>query len=114
MGVGFSYSNTPSDYNTDNNITASDNLVALNLFLARFPAFQGRPLWLSGESYAGDYGVCVCVNDGVVWRVCLWHALVCVWCGVVYVCVCVWWCGVCVCVCVCVCLCGWPALTPGV
>ena len=54
-GVGFSFSKTPSDYNTNNNATADSNYVALQAFLARFPQFQSNPLWISGESYAGDY-----------------------------------------------------------
>lgn len=55
-GVGFSYSNTSSDYFTDNNKTAHDNYVFLQNWLEEFPSFKGRDLFVSGESYAGDYG----------------------------------------------------------
>eukprot|EP01128_Nolandella_sp_AFSM9_P002197 TRINITY_DN12581_c0_g1_i1.p1 TRINITY_DN12581_c0_g1~~TRINITY_DN12581_c0_g1_i1.p1 ORF type:complete len:442 (-),score=83.34 TRINITY_DN12581_c0_g1_i1:52-1377(-) len=54
-GVGFSYSNDPSDYNTNNKKTAADNYVFLNLWLKLFPEYFNRPLWITGESYAGDY-----------------------------------------------------------
>jgi len=55
VGVGFSFSKTPSDYNTDNNQTAADNLAFLHGFLDRFPEYSGNPLWIAGESYGGDY-----------------------------------------------------------
>jgi len=54
-GVGFSYSNTPSDYNTDDNITAMDNHRFLQLWFREFPQFASNPFWISGESYAGIY-----------------------------------------------------------
>jgi carboxypeptidase C (cathepsin A) len=60
--VGFSYSNTMSDYQMDNNKTADDNFAALELWLQRFPAFQGKKTWISGESYAGDYGGVVLIT----------------------------------------------------
>eukprot|EP01006_Ploeotia_vitrea_P027775 TRINITY_DN60541_c0_g2_i1.p1 TRINITY_DN60541_c0_g2~~TRINITY_DN60541_c0_g2_i1.p1 ORF type:complete len:502 (+),score=22.48 TRINITY_DN60541_c0_g2_i1:25-1506(+) len=56
VGVGFSYSNTPSDYSTDNNKTAADNLKFLQVWRTQlFPQFGSNKLWLTGESYAGDY-----------------------------------------------------------
>ena len=55
-GVGFSYSNTTADYNNNSDRqTASDNLRFLLAFLLKFPRYAGRPLFLSGESYAGYY-----------------------------------------------------------
>eukprot|EP01094_Clydonella_sp_ATCC50884_P019244 TRINITY_DN3719_c0_g1_i3.p1 TRINITY_DN3719_c0_g1~~TRINITY_DN3719_c0_g1_i3.p1 ORF type:complete len:346 (+),score=78.49 TRINITY_DN3719_c0_g1_i3:93-1040(+) len=55
-GVGFSYSNTSSDYYTDNNKTAADNYRFLQGWLQQFPQYQHTPLFIAGESYAGDYG----------------------------------------------------------
>lgn len=55
-GVGFSYSNTSSDYQTNNEKTAEDNYVFLQNWLDLYPEYRSSPLWLSGESYAGDYG----------------------------------------------------------
>eukprot|EP00884_Botryococcus_braunii_P013386 jgi/Botrbrau1/22048/Bobra.0024s0059.2 len=57
-GVGFS---TPEFDGFGPNVNASDRWVAkdtynfLLKFLERFPQYSGRPLWLSGESYAGHY-----------------------------------------------------------
>ncbi len=56
MGVGFSYSNTPSDYNTGDNQTADSNYIALTMWLALFPEYKGRAIWITGESYSGDFG----------------------------------------------------------
>lgn len=92
-GVGYSYSNTTSDYNvscsccvlswvrggpsshltlglldwrawvfvcphwqTNNTATARDNYKALQLFFERFPQYSSNEVWISGESYGGDYG----------------------------------------------------------
>ena len=55
-GVGFSYSDTPSDY-----IDAKDGKSALDVvaflveFLKAYPAYKGRPFYISGESYGGHY-----------------------------------------------------------
>ncbi|EPS60190.1 hypothetical protein M569_14612, partial [Genlisea aurea] len=54
-GVGWSYSNTSSDYNTGDANTARDLRVFLTEWLKKFPAFQNRDLFLTGESYAGHY-----------------------------------------------------------
>lgn len=54
-GVGFSYSNTSSDYKTNNEQTSLDNYVFLQNWLQQFPEYSQSPLWVSGESYGGDY-----------------------------------------------------------
>ncbi|CAH8392788.1 unnamed protein product [Eruca vesicaria subsp. sativa] len=54
-GVGWSYSNTTSDYTTDDESTAKDMLVFLLRWLEKFPEFRTRNLFLAGESYAGHY-----------------------------------------------------------
>ncbi|KAJ4970367.1 hypothetical protein NE237_003466 [Protea cynaroides] len=55
-GVGFSYSNTTSDYaNSGDRRTAMDNYVFLVNWLTRFPEFKTREFYISGESYAGHY-----------------------------------------------------------
>ncbi len=54
-GVGFSYSDTQSDYKTGDFQTANDSLSFLLEFFEQFPSFKTNPLWLTGESYAGHY-----------------------------------------------------------
>ncbi|KAF3446693.1 hypothetical protein FNV43_RR11873 [Rhamnella rubrinervis] len=55
-GVGFSYSNTTSDYaNTGDRSTAEDSYSFLVNWLERFPNYKTRDLFLAGESYAGHY-----------------------------------------------------------
>ncbi|XP_057982226.1 serine carboxypeptidase-like 45 [Malania oleifera] len=55
-GVGFSYSTDKSFYTSVNDsMTARDNLVFLTRWLHKFPEYWGRPLFLTGESYAGHY-----------------------------------------------------------
>lgn len=51
--VGFSYSNTSSDIVTGDQRTAQDALQFLLGFFQRFPAYDGRPFWVAGESYGG-------------------------------------------------------------
>ncbi|EOA32143.1 hypothetical protein CARUB_v10015394mg [Capsella rubella] len=54
-GVGWSYSNRSSDYNTGDKSTANDMLVFLLRWFKRFPELKSRELFLMGESYAGHY-----------------------------------------------------------
>ncbi|CAN0863662.1 Serine carboxypeptidase-like 40 [Linum grandiflorum] len=54
-GVGFSYSNTSSDYTTGDIKTAQDNFVFLYNWLQRFPEYKGQDFYIAGESYAGHY-----------------------------------------------------------
>ncbi|KAJ0935160.1 putative carboxypeptidase D [Helianthus annuus] len=55
-GVGFSYSNTTSDYHKsgDKN-TADDAYIFLVNWLERFPQYKTRDFYITGESYAGHY-----------------------------------------------------------
>ncbi|CAH9081758.1 unnamed protein product [Cuscuta epithymum] len=54
-GVGWSYSNTTSDYTCGDDSTAHDMLIFMQKWYEKFPAFVDRPLFLTGESYAGHY-----------------------------------------------------------
>ncbi|XP_022776921.1 serine carboxypeptidase-like 45 isoform X2 [Durio zibethinus] len=56
IGVGFSYSNTSSDYlGVNDTITAKENLQFLLNWFKEFPHYRDSALYLSGESYAGHY-----------------------------------------------------------
>ncbi|OIT05169.1 PREDICTED: serine carboxypeptidase-like 45 [Nicotiana attenuata] len=56
IGVGFSYSNDTSSYETVNDeVTARDNLVFLLRWFQKFPQYRKSNLFLTGESYAGHY-----------------------------------------------------------
>ena len=55
-GVGFSYSNTSSDYDqSGDKRTAVDSYTFLLHWLERFPEYKGRDFYIAGESYAGHY-----------------------------------------------------------
>ncbi|KAL5995230.1 calponin [Asimina triloba] len=55
-GVGFSYSNTTSDYDACGDAaTAKDSFVFLVNWLERFPEYKTRDFYVAGESYAGHY-----------------------------------------------------------
>ncbi|XP_042052440.1 serine carboxypeptidase-like 26 [Salvia splendens] len=56
IGVGFSYTNTSSDFsNIDDKFVAKDAYTFLVKWLERFPHFKDRDFFISGESYAGHY-----------------------------------------------------------
>lgn len=44
-----------TDYDTDDETTARDNLQFVLGFLAKYPELRTRDLYISGESYAGFY-----------------------------------------------------------
>ncbi|KAK6933925.1 Peptidase S10, serine carboxypeptidase [Dillenia turbinata] len=54
-GVGFSYSNTSSDYYGGDRKTADDNYLFILNWFERFPEYKDRDFYISGESYAGHY-----------------------------------------------------------
>ncbi|KAF7816750.1 Serine carboxypeptidase-like 42 [Senna tora] len=54
-GVGWSYSNTSSDYNCGDASTANDMYLFMLKWYEKFPTFRSRELFLTGESYAGHY-----------------------------------------------------------
>ncbi|KAL1343301.1 serine carboxypeptidase-like 33 [Arachis hypogaea] len=57
VGVGFSYSNTTSDYLTilEDNLVAEDSYNFLVNWLQQFPQFKSRDFFIAGESYGGHY-----------------------------------------------------------
>ncbi|PWA47805.1 serine carboxypeptidase-like 32 [Artemisia annua] len=56
FGVGFSYSNTTSDYdNLGDDITADDSYAFLQNWFMKFPSYKNRTFYIAGESYAGKY-----------------------------------------------------------
>ncbi|XP_077218533.1 serine carboxypeptidase-like 40 [Tasmannia lanceolata] len=55
-GVGFSYSNTTSDYSSSGDLkTAEDAFIFLVNWLERYPEYKSRDFYIAGESYAGHY-----------------------------------------------------------
>jgi hypothetical protein len=56
VGVGFSYSSSPSDYQSLNDeVAASDNAAFLSAFFTAHPQYANNPLFLTSESYGGNY-----------------------------------------------------------
>ncbi|GMH15859.1 hypothetical protein Nepgr_017700 [Nepenthes gracilis] len=56
IGVGFSYTNTSSDYdNLGDNFTANDAYAFLHSWFLKFPSYRRRDFYIAGESYAGKY-----------------------------------------------------------
>ncbi|KAL5715036.1 Serine carboxypeptidase-like 42 [Ranunculus cassubicifolius] len=54
-GVGWSYSNTTSDYNAGDASSANDLHIFLMKWFEKFPELKSSELFLTGESYAGHY-----------------------------------------------------------
>eukprot|EP01116_Phalansterium_solitarium_P022795 TRINITY_DN7660_c0_g1_i1.p1 TRINITY_DN7660_c0_g1~~TRINITY_DN7660_c0_g1_i1.p1 ORF type:complete len:498 (+),score=133.74 TRINITY_DN7660_c0_g1_i1:88-1494(+) len=54
-GVGFSYTNTTSDYTVGDERTANDAYLFLQGFLDRYPQYRDTQFWVTGESYGGHY-----------------------------------------------------------
>lgn len=55
-GVGFSYSNLSSDYNTTGDKrSAKDTYTFLINWLERFPHYKNRDFYIAGESYGGHF-----------------------------------------------------------
>ncbi|XP_022154448.1 serine carboxypeptidase-like 42 [Momordica charantia] len=54
-GVGWSYSNTSSDYDCGDASAARDMHIFMMNWYEKFPSFKARALYLTGESYAGHY-----------------------------------------------------------
>ncbi|CAI8034736.1 Serine carboxypeptidase 24 [Geodia barretti] len=54
-GVGFSYSDTRSDYTTGDQQTTQDTLQFLLSFFAIYEQFANNEFWITGESYGGHY-----------------------------------------------------------
>jgi serine carboxypeptidase-like clade 2 len=52
-GVGFSYSNTTSDYVTGDKKTAEDSYKFLVQFFQLYPQYANSRFYIAGESYAG-------------------------------------------------------------
>ncbi|KAL5579363.1 hypothetical protein UlMin_011805 [Ulmus minor] len=56
VGVGFSYSNTTSDYDKlGDDFTANDAYTFLHKWFLKFPSYRKRAFYIAGESYAGKY-----------------------------------------------------------
>ncbi|CAA7020795.1 unnamed protein product [Microthlaspi erraticum] len=56
VGVGFSYSNTTSDYQKlDDDFTARDAYTFLRNWFEKFPEHKDNTFYIAGESYAGKY-----------------------------------------------------------
>lgn len=55
VGVGFSYSDDPADYVTNDDKSSQDNLHALETFFKYYPRFVNNKFFITGESYGGVY-----------------------------------------------------------
>ncbi|KAF3432190.1 hypothetical protein FNV43_RR26929 [Rhamnella rubrinervis] len=55
IGTGFSIAAKPEEIPRDQNLVAEHLFAALNAFLKLNPSFRSRPLYITGESYAGKY-----------------------------------------------------------
>jgi len=54
-GVGFSYSNNPDDYNTNDKQAAIDQYELILAFFERFPERKSNEFYITSESYGGHY-----------------------------------------------------------
>ncbi|XP_042520759.1 serine carboxypeptidase-like 31 [Macadamia integrifolia] len=56
VGVGFSYSNTTTDYDIlGDSFTANNTYNFLHNWFKKFPTYRSRNFYIAGESYAGKY-----------------------------------------------------------
>ncbi|XP_068666186.1 serine carboxypeptidase-like 50 [Aristolochia californica] len=55
VGAGFSVAATPEEIPRDQSTVARHLCIALRSFLSANPMFSSRPLYITGESYAGKY-----------------------------------------------------------
>jgi len=55
LGTGFSKTNKPDHIARNEKMVADTFFVFLEKFVEKFPEFQGRPFYITGESYAGHY-----------------------------------------------------------
>ncbi|CAI8616735.1 unnamed protein product [Vicia faba] len=55
IGTGFSVASTPQEIPTDQNGVAKHLFTAITRFLQLDPVFKHRPIYITGESYAGKY-----------------------------------------------------------
>ncbi|KAJ1385086.1 Serine carboxypeptidase, serine active site [Sesbania bispinosa] len=55
IGTGFSIASTPEEIPTDQNTVAKHLFAAITSFLQLDPVFEHRPIYITGESYAGKY-----------------------------------------------------------
>ncbi|KAI8567579.1 hypothetical protein RHMOL_Rhmol02G0132900 [Rhododendron molle] len=56
VGVGFSYSNTTTEYDSlGDDFTANDAYAFLHKWFLKFPSYKSSMFYVAGESYAGKY-----------------------------------------------------------
>ncbi|XP_061355615.1 serine carboxypeptidase-like 50 [Gastrolobium bilobum] len=55
IGTGFSVASTPEEIPTDQNAVAKHLFAAITRFVQLDPVFKHRPIYITGESYAGKY-----------------------------------------------------------
>ncbi|KAI3825106.1 hypothetical protein L1987_06582 [Smallanthus sonchifolius] len=55
IGTGFSIASTPEEIPTDQQTVAKHLYIAIRKFIDLDPLFKSRPIYITGESYAGKY-----------------------------------------------------------
>lgn len=55
IGTGFSIASTPEELPRDQEVVARHMFIAISKFIALDSHFRSRPLYITGESYAGKY-----------------------------------------------------------